>query len=61
MLEGSIVTVQAKGGGAVDIPPPVESTPRGGQRVPHIASARKLNLILFYKLVINFVFVFSQT
>ncbi|KAF8204902.1 P-loop containing nucleoside triphosphate hydrolase protein [Pholiota molesta] len=39
MLEGSIVTVQAKGGGAADIPPPVESTTRGGQRVPHIASA----------------------
>ncbi|KAF9475940.1 ClpX, ATPase regulatory subunit [Pholiota conissans] len=41
MLEGSVVTVQAKGGGAIDTPPPTDPTTRGGQRVPHIASAPK--------------------
>ena len=46
MLEGAVVTVQAKGGGAADIvpPPPGDPTTRGGQRAPHIAT-RKIFLI----------------
>ncbi|KJA24550.1 hypothetical protein HYPSUDRAFT_135894 [Hypholoma sublateritium FD-334 SS-4] len=42
MLEGAVVTVQAKGGGAADIIPPSAGDPttRGGQRAPHIATPK---------------------
>lgn len=42
MLEGAVVTVQAKGGGAADIIPPSSGDPttRGGQRAPHIATRK---------------------
>lgn len=44
MLEGAVVTVQAKGGGAADIipPSPGDPTTRGGQRAPHIATRKIL-------------------
>jgi ATP-dependent Clp protease ATP-binding subunit ClpX len=38
-MEGSVVSVQAKGGGSMDIPPPnLDLNPRGGQRAPSIAT-----------------------
>ncbi|KDR83407.1 hypothetical protein GALMADRAFT_132861 [Galerina marginata CBS 339.88] len=42
MMEGSMVTVQAKGGAAVDTPPPTgEPNLRPGQRAPHLATPPK--------------------
>jgi len=39
MMEGSVVSVQAKGGGSMDIPPPnLDPNSRGGQRAPSIAT-----------------------
>lgn len=39
MMEGSVVSVQAKGGGSVDIPPQnLDPNSRGGQRAPNIAA-----------------------
>ncbi|KAF9452198.1 ClpX, ATPase regulatory subunit [Macrolepiota fuliginosa MF-IS2] len=41
MMEGSVVTVQAKGAGAPEPPPPGPGThPRSGQRAPHLAAAK---------------------
>ncbi|KIM45883.1 hypothetical protein M413DRAFT_425462 [Hebeloma cylindrosporum] len=41
MMEGSVVSVQAKGGGSVDIPPPnLDPNSRGGQRAPNIATPK---------------------
>lgn len=41
MMEGSVVTVQAKGGASVDAPPPIgDSHSRHGQRAPHLATCK---------------------
>ncbi|KAF8901669.1 P-loop containing nucleoside triphosphate hydrolase protein [Gymnopilus junonius] len=41
MMEGSVVTVQAKGGTSVEIPPGTgASNPRAGQRVPHLTTPK---------------------
>ena len=37
MMEGSEVTVQAKGGASVDLPSAGDPHPRHGQRTPHLA------------------------
>ena len=39
MMEGSVITVQAKGGNSVDLPPPTgDPYSRNGQRAPHLAT-----------------------
>ncbi|KAF8974643.1 P-loop containing nucleoside triphosphate hydrolase protein [Flammula alnicola] len=42
MMEGSVVTVQAKGGASAEIPPltPGDPNARGGQRAPHVATPK---------------------
>lgn len=41
MMEGSVVSIQSKGGGSVDIPPPhLDPNSRGGQRAPNIAPSK---------------------
>lgn len=41
MMEGSVVAVQAKGGASVEIPPGSGvSSPRAGQRVPHLTTRK---------------------
>lgn len=46
MMEGSVVTVQAKGTGAPD-PPPMGPAghPRSGQRAPHLATGISINFL----------------
>lgn len=42
MMEGSVVTVQAKGGASVDVPPPTgDPHSRHGQRAPHLATRER--------------------
>jgi hypothetical protein len=41
MMEGSVVTVQAKGGASVDAPPPNGDHSRHGQRAPHLATCER--------------------
>jgi ATP-dependent Clp protease ATP-binding subunit ClpX len=55
MMEGSVVSVQAKGGSSVDIPGPPggEGHSRSGQRAPHIATRKGF---LFSLIAINIVF-----
>ena len=38
MMEGSVVTVQAKGGASVELPSAGDPHPRYGQRTPHLAT-----------------------
>jgi ATP-dependent Clp protease ATP-binding subunit ClpX len=38
MMEGSVVTVQAKGGASVELPSTGDPHPRYGQRTPHLAT-----------------------
>ncbi|CAA7260220.1 unnamed protein product [Cyclocybe aegerita] len=40
MMEGSVVTVQAKGGTSVEMPPPGDPQSRPGQRSPSMASSK---------------------
>jgi ATP-dependent Clp protease ATP-binding subunit ClpX len=42
MMEGSVVTVQAKGGASADMPPPTgDPQSRHGQRAPHLATCER--------------------
>ena len=42
MMEGSVVTVQAKGGASVDLPPPTgDPHSRHSQRAPHLATCER--------------------
>ena len=44
MMEGSVVTVQAKGGASADVPPITgASNSRVGQRAPHLAMRKYLD------------------
>ncbi len=47
MLEGSVVTVQAKGGPSVELPPPgTDPSSRGGQRASHFAMRQAVSLFV---------------
>ena len=53
MMEGSVVTVQAKGGASVDLPSTGDPHPKHGQRTPHLAT-REHYLDFWMILIVTF-------